>query len=249
MFRHLAHSVSLPFLPSAAAVAVALVAVPMVGCGSAESSNNPPVGESQEAIKQCPGDPPPPFACWEVICTGPLSDPYWDYRQQPMGTACQGDGACDASGSCIHRPAAPSLQLVSVTTDTITLQWNATTFADSYRVNNNTTNSLVSGFSETSFAWGGLGGAGGRQFCFTVNAMNYFFLSAPSNQVCATVLSATPIWVRTATSSCGDQCGMPNCSCISDICPSSSPAGQGCSPAGDSCNVISGPSFIEYTCE
>ena len=57
------------------------------------------------------------------------------------------------------------------------------------------------------------------------------------------------IWVRTATSSCGDQCGMPSCSCISDICPSSSPAGQGCSPAGDPCNVISGPSFIEYTCE
>jgi hypothetical protein len=165
-----------------------------------------------------------------------------------MGTACQGNGACDDSGSCIHQPAAPNLQLVSVTTDTVTLQWNATTFADSYNINNTTTNSGYFGITDTSFAWEGLGGAGGQQRCFTVKATNYFFASAPSNQVCATVLSATPVWVRTATSSCGDECGMPSCSCISDICPSSSPAGQGCSPAGDSCNVISGPSFIEYTC-
>lgn len=247
MFRHLAQSVSLLFLPSV--VAIPLVAVPMVGCSSAESSTNPSVGESQEAIKLCPGDPPPPYACWDVICTGPLSDPYWDYRQLPLGTACQGDGACDRSGSCIHVPGVPTAQLASVTTDTISLRWNATTGATAYQVNLVGANSSVAGISGTSYAWGGLGRAGGDRLCFTVNAMNYFFISPPSNQVCATVLTTTPIWVRTTTGNCGDQCGMPNCDCISDICSSSSPAGQGCSPAGDHCNVISGPSFIEYTCE
>jgi hypothetical protein len=143
----------------------------------------------------------------------------------------------------------PTLQVASVGTDSVTLRWNATTGATSYEVNL-IGGSLVGGIAATTFTWGGLRGAAGEQVCFTVQAENYFFFSAPSNEVCATVRTATtPIWVRTATGNCGDQCGMPNCDCIGDLCDSSNPAGQGCSPAGDSCNVISGPSFIEYICE
>src|SRR5882672_4350228 len=87
--------------------ALALAACPIIACADVESPAPAPVGESQEAIKQCPDPAPPPLACWDVVCVGPLSDPYWDYLQRPYGTSCQGDGHCDNGGSCIHPPAVP----------------------------------------------------------------------------------------------------------------------------------------------
>jgi len=227
--------------------ALALAACPIIACADVESPAPAPVGESQEAIKQCPDPAPPPLACWDVVCVGPLSDPYWDYLQRPYGTSCQGDGHCDNGGSCIHPPAAPgNVRLgAPVTTRVITLQWDAALFAAHYNVDNVTNNSGYNGLSGTTFAWEGL--SSGRRYCFTVTGSNEFGAGPPSPQLCATTLSTTPIWVSAGTSSCADQCGTNNCNCIPDRCIGD-PQGQACSPVGDSCNVVSGPSFKQLDC-
>lgn len=66
--------------------------------------------------------------------------------------------------------------------------------------------------------------------------------------ICEAPVQAPTTWTRISTSSCADECGAPNCNCITNRC-AGNPEGQLCSPAGASCNVVSGPSVIELHCQ
>jgi hypothetical protein len=64
----------------------------------------------------------------------------------------------------------------------------------------------------------------------------------------ASALSSS-VWVlEEYQNSCADQCGAPNCNCITNRC-SASLAGQACAPVGASCNVVSGNYWREMICE
>jgi len=55
------------------------------------------------------------------------------------------------------------------------------------------------------------------------------------------------VWTRTSTESCADICGTTSCSCVTNRC-SGNPEGQSCPTYSNSCNVVSGPNYIELTC-
>jgi len=154
----------------------------------------PGIDEVEQAASACPGHAPPPEICERVFCN--TADRSWDTAPSPAGTHCGSNGLCDGDGNCIVQtpppppPSAPTnVHIVASTSHSISLAWDASTGADSYRVSS--PSGAGGTFTTAAATIGSL--TSGIVYCFTVTAQNRGG-AASAPQVCG----RTPVDVALA---------------------------------------------------